>query len=108
MKAILNDAASLAVTNIVARVRAFKPDAAKSGSIAVNAIVSVFAESATQPQLEAFAERLVSPRARRKSLLKLLSECAANDDPEAFQTLEKVARKLQQKQKSEPKTAPNS
>lgn len=105
MKAILNDAASAAVAKIVERVRAFKPDSAKGGSTAINAIILEFAASATQAQFETLSERMVSPKKRHRGLIKLLSDCAPIDDPEAIQALEKLAKKLQQKRKNEPKKA---
>lgn len=95
MKIDLSEQALEALKSILERVRKADPSfLSRTKSAAVSQLVLEYSAIASDAHIEALAGHLVTPKNRRRALIKRLADLAADANEETLRTLENRIRKL--------------
>ena len=94
MKLTLSTEAKDALQEITARIQEANPYADKSATAVTAKIILDFRANADRAAIERVADQLVSPKRKRKSLLKRLADLSEKDGEATLRVLEKSVRKL--------------
>ena len=95
MKIDLSEQALEALKNILERVRKADPSfLSRTKSATVSQVVLEYGAIATDAHIETLAVRLITPKNRRRALIRRIADLAVNADEQALKTLEKNLARL--------------